>query len=148
MPYTKVCLHYVWSTKDREQILSKPLRNLLFDHIRKNAIEKKIHIDRLNGYTDHVHCLVWLKPTQTISGIIKLLKGESAYWFNRRAGVQNAKLEWQDEYFVVSVSESIVPKVRMYIDNQEIHHQKKTFMEEHKEFMDKYKFKDDEHSGD
>ncbi|MES2330546.1 MAG: IS200/IS605 family transposase [Bacteroidota bacterium] len=148
MPHTKVCLHYVWSTKNHVPILSKSLRNLLFDHMRKNAFEKKIHIDRLNGYTDHVHCLVWLKPTQTVAQIAKLLKAESVYWFDRQAGTRNVKLEWQDEYFVVSVSESIVPKVRRYIDNQETHHQKKSFMEEYKEFMDKYNFGDDEHSWD
>jgi putative transposase len=37
------------------------------------------------------------------------------------------KLEWQDEYFVVSVSESRIDTVRNYIKNQEAHHKHKTF---------------------
>src|SRR6478752_2231495 len=102
MPYTKVCIHFVWSTKNRQPVLTRPIRYLLFDHIRANALTKKIHIDRLNGYLDHVHCLIWLKPSQSMEQIVKLLKGESAHWFNNRSGIQNCKLEWQDEYFAIS----------------------------------------------
>lgn len=140
MPFTKVCIHYVWSTKNREPVLTKPLRSLLFDHIRKNANEKEIFIDCLNGYSDHIHCMVWLKPTQTIHEIAKLLKGESAHWFNNRSGINHVKLYWQDEYFAVSVSESLIPKLRAYIDNQEKHHQKKSFQKEYEEFLEKFNF--------
>ncbi len=140
MPYTKVYIHYVWSTKNRVPILTQPFRNLLFDHIRKNANEKGIHIDRLNGFLEHIHCLVWLKPTQSIHEIAKLLKGESAHWFNNRSGFGQVKLYWQDEYFAVSVSESMVLKLRTYIDNQETHHQRKNFQKEYEEFMKRYDF--------
>ncbi|WP_332914109.1 transposase, partial [Algoriphagus boritolerans] len=50
------------------------------------------------------------------------------------------KFEWQDEYFAVSVSESMVDKTRDYIKNQEEHHQKKTFQDENEEFISKYGF--------
>ena len=140
MPYTKVCIHYVWATKYRKPMLTSSLRNGLFAHIRENARSKKIHIDRLNGHLDHVHCLIWLKPTQTIDEIAKLLKGESAHWFNNRSEIQDVKLQWQSDYFAISVSESIVPRVRAYIDNQEAHHRKKTFAEEYNEFMERYDF--------
>ena len=121
-------------------MLTSSLRNGLFAHIRENARSKKIHIDRLNGHLDHVHCLIWLKPTQTIDEIAKLLKGESAHWFNNRSEIQDVKLQWQSDYFAISVSESIVPRVRAYIDNQEAHHRKKTFAEEYNEFMERYDF--------
>lgn len=148
MPSTKIWVHCVWSTKNRMPILTQPLRNLLFDHIRKNAVRKQIHIDRMNGHIDHVHCLLLLKPTQSIGEIIKLIKGESAYWFNNQSDIKNCKLQWQSEYFAVSVSESIVPTLRMYIDGQEIHHQKKTFSEEYNEFMKRYDFTIDEQTRD
>lgn len=141
MPFTKVCIHYVWSTKNREPVLTKPLRSLLFDHIRKNANQKEILIDTLNGYSDHIHCMVWLKPTQTIHEIAKLLKGESAHWFNNSSGINHVKLYWQNEYFAVSVSESLVPKLRAYINSQEMHHQKKSFQKEYEEFLEKFKFR-------
>ena len=76
---------------------------------------------------------------------MQLIKGESAFWFNRQNFIKD-KLEWQDEYFAVSVSQSALNKVREYIKNQEEHHKKKTFQQEYDEFIEKYgfqKFKDE-----
>jgi REP element-mobilizing transposase RayT len=83
---------------------------------------------------------VSLGADQTIEKIAQLIKGESSFWFNNKSGLNAPKLEWQDEYFAVSVSESILESVRSYIDNQVSHHQKKTFMEEYNEFISKYGF--------
>ncbi|MBN8720095.1 MAG: IS200/IS605 family transposase [Sediminibacterium magnilacihabitans] len=135
MPYTRVCIHYVWATKYRKPILIKPFREMLFNHIKQNAFAKGIHIDRINGYVDHAHCLVFLKPTQTINDIVQLIKGESAHWFNQQANAPPSKLQWQSDYFAVSVSESAIPNVQRYIDNQETHHQRKTFLQEYNAFL-------------
>ena len=143
MSHTKVCIHYVWSTKNRVPLLTSDIRKELFKHIKMNADSKKIHIDRINGYVEHIHCLVWLKPGQTIDGIMKLLKGESAHWFNNGQHVKNRKLEWQNDYFAVSVSQSMLDTVRAYIDNQEHHHSKKTFKEEYDSFVKRYFFQED-----
>jgi hypothetical protein len=51
------------------------------------------------------------------------------------------KFAWQEEYFAVSVSESMIDSVRNYIKNQEKHHLKRTFTDEYKEFIEKYNFK-------
>ena len=76
---------------------------------------------------------------QTIQKLVQLIKGESSYWINKN-GLTKEKFEWQDEYFAVSVSESIVNKVRDYIKKQEEHHGTKTFQDEYEEFVDKYGF--------
>ena len=51
---------------------------------------------------------------------------------------------WQDDYFAVSVSESVVPRVIAYIKNQEQHHTGKTFREEYLEFLKLYEIDYDE----
>jgi hypothetical protein len=81
--------------------------------------------------------LVSLGTNQTIAQVAQLIKGESSFWINKNEMTQE-KFSWQTEYWAVSVSESIIPKVRRYIWNQEQHHTKKTYEEEIKEFMDKY----------
>lgn len=140
MPYVKVYIHFVWSTKNRVPHLnSKELRQKLFLHIRENAKEKGIYIDHINGYIDHVHCLISLGVDQTIQKIMQLIKGESSYWINHHLERPN-KFEWQEEYFAVSVSESQLERVRMYILNQETHHQRKSFQDEYDEFLVKYGF--------
>ncbi len=139
MPMIKIWIHLVWSTKKREPFLTKDIRQKVFKHIRENAKTKNIHIDFVNGYVDHIHCLISLDQDQTISKIVQLIKGQSAFWINKN-NLCKDKFEWQGEYFAVSVSESGVNKVRDYIKNQEIHHKKKTFQQEYDEFMEKYGF--------
>jgi REP element-mobilizing transposase RayT len=139
MGYVKIWVHLVWSTKNREPILTRESRRHIFSHIRENAEKKGIYIDFINGYLDHVHCLISLSPGQNIDKILMLLKGESSYWINYNKFFCK-KFEWQDEYFAVSVSESAVARVRNYIKNQENNHKRKSFNEEYQEFMSKYKF--------
>lgn len=138
MSYSRVFIHYVWSTKFRRHTLQQPQRQLLFDHIRQNTLVKGIHLDRINGYTDHVHCLVWLQPEQSVSEVAQLIKGESAHWFNHSPDMGKHKLQWQTDYFAASVSLSMVDMVRRYIDNQERHHQKKTFVTEYEEMLKQF----------
>ena len=140
MPFVKVYIHLVWSTKNRVPHLnSKELRLTIWNHIRENAQKKEIFVDFINGYSDHCHCLISLGVTQTIEKTVQLLKGESSFWINKNK-LTKEKFEWQDEYFAVSVSESMLDKTRDYIKNQEEHHQKKTFHEEYEEFITKYGF--------
>ncbi|HEX6893032.1 MAG TPA: IS200/IS605 family transposase [Chryseolinea sp.] len=131
MPFIKVMIHFVWSTKNRAPFLASPeLRMRVWKHIRDNAAEKGIFIDMINGYQEHCHCLISLGIDQSMRKIMQLLKGESSYWINKNR-LCSEKFEWQDDYFAASVSESMVPRVRQYIKNQEEHHQAKTFVEEY-----------------
>ena len=102
-------------------MLTKDIRQQILDHLLKNAIDKGIYIDFINGYLEHVHCLVSLGSGQNIDKIVMMLKGESSYWINKNQFI-GKKFEWQNEYFAVSVSESAVNRVRDYIKNQEKHH--------------------------
>jgi REP element-mobilizing transposase RayT len=148
MSFIKVYIHFVWNTKNRYPYFSTPgIRKKIWNHIRQNAKEKGIFIDRINGYKEHCHCLVSLGKDQTLQQIMQLLKGESSHWINKEniLGNEKIKFKWQEEYFAVSVAESILERVRNYIENQETHHSKKTFQEEYDEFISKYgfeKFKD------
>ena len=140
MPFVKVYIHFVWSTKNRIQFLdTKELRIKVWNHILENSKKKGVFIDFVNGYSDHCHCLVSLGVDQSIQKVIQLIKGESSFWINKH-GLTKGKFEWQDEYFAVSVSESVVDKVRNYIKNQEEHHSKKTFQQEYDEFVSKFGF--------
>jgi len=145
MPFIKVYIHFVWSTKNRHPYLnSTELRKSMWKHIRENAKKKDIFIDFINGYQEHCHCLVSLGDDQTLMQIMQLIKGESSHWINKEQLLKE-KFEWQDEYFAVSVSESHLDKVRNYIKNQEDHHFRKSWEQEYAEFIEKYgfqKFKD------
>ena len=114
-------IHVVWLTKLRKPYITKEFKWKLYEHIRNNAEEKGVHIDFINGSEDHIHCLINLKPTQSLSRVIQLLKGESSKWINDNKFIKEY-FEWQHEYYASSISESEVQKVRNYIKNQELHH--------------------------
>jgi REP element-mobilizing transposase RayT len=140
MSYTRVWVHYVWAVKNREPILREDYRLALHQHIRKNARVKNIYLDRVNGYVDHVHCLVSLGRGQTIDTVAQLLKGESSNWFNNKSGLNAPYMNWQREYYAASVSETLIDTTRAYIDAQVFHHETKTFAEEYDEMIREFGF--------
>ena len=140
MSFVKVYVHLVWGTHNRAPLLySSELRVKVWKHIKENAEKKGVFIDVVNGYSDHCHCLISLSSDQTIEKIVNLIKGESSHWINQEK-LTRCQFRWQNEYFAVSISESILEDVRNYIINQENHHKKKTFADEYNEFLQKYRF--------
>jgi len=135
MPFVRIWIHFVWTTKNRNPAITNGLKEKLIYHIIENAKSKDIFINEINGDKDHLHLLISLGASQSISKIAHLLKGESSNWVNKN-NLTKYKFEWQDEYFAVSVSESIVNKVKQYIQNQEKHHKIKTSSNEYQEFID------------
>ncbi len=111
MSYVRIWVHAVWGTKNREHTLIRTVLPLLLSHIRQNASHKHIHIDTLNGSSDHLHCLLGLNADMTIARTIQLIKGESA-----------------------------LHTVRQYVNSQEEHHRKKSYAEEVENFLHKYNF--------
>ena len=76
MPFVKVYIHFVWSTKNRVHTLnSLDLRQTVWKHIRENAKKKDIFIDFVNGHAEHCHCLISLGVDQTIEKVMQLIKG-------------------------------------------------------------------------
>ncbi len=141
MPYIKILIHILWSTKHREPYITKDLKPKLLQHVKENAVLKNIYIDFINCVKDHIHVLINLKPDQKLSDVVRLIKGESSHWINANKLIK-FKFEWQDEYIASSVSESVVNKVRNYIKNQEEHHRVKSFMDEYKNFIRKLGFEE------
>jgi len=137
MPFVRIWVHLIWSTKNRKALIVPGLKPSLLEHVKANAKKKNIWIDTLNSVSDHVHALISLGAEQSISKVGMLLKGESSHWINVH-NLTNSKFEWQDEYIAISVSESNVETVRRYIINQEDHHRKKSFTEEYDELMKNY----------
>ena len=139
MSYVRNWLHCVWGTKDRIPLITSSNKSEILNHIIENAKSKGIFIKTINGHKVHIHCLLSLNPDQSLAKVIQLIKGESSFWINKNK-LCKTKFEWASEYFAVSVSESQVEKVKVYIFNQEKHHKKKSWEEEYNEFMKSYNF--------
>lgn len=126
MSYLNIYLHVIWSTKNRTKLITKELKQILIEHIKTNAKEKGIFIFAINCVQDHIHLLISLGADQTIGKVVQLIKGESSHWINKNKYFRG-KFEWQEDYIAVSVSKSILEKVKEYISNQEEHHRIKSY---------------------
>ena len=71
----------------------------------------------MDGGKEHLYALISLGAKQSVSKVAQLLKGDASFWINKENLVKG-KFEWQDKYFAISVSESVLPIVRKYIRNQ------------------------------
>ncbi len=79
---------------------------------------------------DHIHLLFGFRPNQSLSDLLQDVKGDSSKWINNNR-LTPGKFSWQEGYGAFSYSKSHVVKVIKYIENQEVHHSKKTFNDEY-----------------
>jgi putative transposase len=146
MSIIRVAIHAVWGTKKRYPFLTDNIRYNVCNHILENAKVKNIYIDTINGYTDHLHCLLYLNSMIPLSKTLQLIKGESAKWLNDNY-FQSRSFGWADDYYAASVSGSDIERVREYIRKQKEHHQKITFNDEYEKFINSLKESDSKFEG-
>lgn len=135
--FSQIYIQVVFAVKGRENLLQKPWRDDLFKYmsgIIKNKEQKPIII---NGVADHVHLLIGLKPSASISNIVRDVKNNSSNFINEKRLVKG-KFSWQEGYGAFSYAHSQLEQVYQYILKQEEHHAKKTFREEYIEFLKKF----------
>ena len=83
---------------------------------------------------DHLHLFFGFRPNQSLSDLMQIVKGDSSEWINKEKFNPSA-FRWQEGYGAFSYSRSQIKPVANYIENQEEHHRKKTFLEEYKQFF-------------
>jgi REP element-mobilizing transposase RayT len=134
-------LHLIFSTKDRQPLITPEIRADLFAYL--GGIIREMHGTALiiNGTADHVHMLVRIRPSHSAAEIARVVKTNSSRWVHEK---YNLRFAWQTGYGAFSVSESSVAAVSRYIATQEEHHKKLTFQEEYVAFLKKNKIPYDE----
>jgi len=157
MPFLKMHTQFVWSTKNKIPFLAiKEVRKIIWNHIRENANKDGIRLDFINGYTDHYHCIIALEADQTIENVLGRLNDGKTFWIDKK-GIStesfspgfspilaeiNNKFDWQDDYFVIAVSESVFKRVSSYVQNQLADNSKKLFDNEYDDYVIKYGFQE------
>lgn len=141
--YTQIYLHIVFAVKYREAAIQTSWKNELYKYITGIIQEHKHKLIIINGMADHIHVLIGMHPTQSISDLLQDIKGNSSTWINKRKLVRG-KFEWQDGYGAFSYGKSQVKDVIKYIENQEEHHRKLTFREEYVAFLERFEVEYDE----
>ena len=133
---TNLLYHLVFSTKRRLPLIDDDIQQPLYDYmggIIRNQGGKAIEI---GGMADHVHCLARLPASKAVSDILRALKSDSSGWINRER--PGERFAWQTGYGAFSVSQSLVGRVRRYIQTQAEHHREGSFEEELRALLEKH----------
>lgn len=102
----------------------------------------------INGMPDHIHILLGLRPSQSISELLQDIKGDSSKWINNKRFIKG-RFSWQEGFGAFSYGKSQLSDVIKYINIQEEHHKKRSFIEEYRyllhlfdvEYDERYIFK-------
>ena len=141
--YTQIHIQAIFAVQNRHSLIQKEWDGELFKYIT-GIIQNHDHkVLQINGIPDHIHILFGMRPTQSLSELMKKVKGDSSKWINNKS-FTHYKFSWQSGYGAFSYGKSQVPDVIRYIQKQEEHHKKKTFLEEYSEFLKAFEVEYDE----
>jgi len=141
--YHQVYIQVVFAVKYREAVIANEWKSLLFGVIGNLINETGCKTIIVNGVVDHIHCFLGLKPTVSISELMKTVKAKSSKYVNDN-NLTKSRFEWQEGYGAFSYGHSQINAVYKYIANQEEHHKKQDFKEEYLKFLDKFQVPFDE----
>ena len=135
--YTQIHIQTVFAVQNRESLISNQWKIDLYKYI-SGIIQNHDHkVLQINGMSDHIHILFGMRPTQSLSDLMKQVKQDSSKWINQNTIVKG-KFSWQAGYGAFSYSKNDLTKVINYIKNQEDHHKLKTFHEEYLELLKEF----------
>jgi putative transposase len=135
--YTQLYIQFVFAVQNRISLIQPSWEDELYKYITGIVQNHKHKLIAVNGMPDHLHLFVGLHPTQSISNLMQIVKGESSEWINKKHFVKGA-FRWQEGYGAFSYSRSALHNVYIYIKNQKEHHEKTTFIDEYKNMLDEY----------
>jgi putative transposase len=139
----KMLVHIVFSTKNREDLILPGIESSLFGYMHGIVENNKSKLILANGTTDHVHLLISLGKTLSISELVGDIKRDSSSWI-KKEGSDFKNFYWQEGYGAFSVGQTQVGEVMKYIESQKEHHKSKDFKTEFRGFLNKYEMEYDE----
>ena len=132
--YSQLFIHLVFAVKYRAAVIDKSWKQELYQYIIGLINNRGHKVYAIGGVSDHIHILVSLNPSQSISDLVQNVKRASTLWIKEK-GFVKSNFAWQEGFGAFSYGKSQVDNVVKYIQNQETHHSKQTFNDEYISFL-------------
>ena len=141
--YNQVYIHIVFAVKYRKAVIAQSWRQELYNYIIGLIGNRGHKVYAIGGVSDHIHILISLSPKQAISELVLEVKRASTLWIKEKGYVKH-RFAWQGGFGVFSYGKSQIDRVVRYIQNQESHHARQTFMKEYVSFLKLFNVEYDE----
>jgi putative transposase len=126
--YLRLFYHFVWTTRDREPLVTPEVEAALYPYLRVRCEEKRVLVHALNGMPDHVHLACTLPTTLCVADFMEMVKGASSHFVNHLP--DQPRLYWHRGYGALTFRKRDLPQVVAYIRNQKEHHRAGTVSDE------------------
>ena len=132
----KILVHMVWSTKNRERLITPDFEPQLYGYISGIITNNRGRMIIAGGDADHIHLLASIGRID-ISELIGDIKRDSSGWIKQQ-DPRYAQFYWQRGYGAFSIGQSQVPAVSQYIRDQKQHHKTQSYQDEFRALCRKY----------
>ncbi len=144
MSKVSAIFHIVINTYSRRMTIPEAKKEELYMYIHGIIKNNKCQLLRINGIGNHIHILVDINPTISLSQLVQAIKQSSSKWLKGQP--QFPAFEgWGKEYFAFSVSQPVCENVKNYIIHQEQHHLGTSFENEMKDLLPRVGFEWNDH---
>jgi REP element-mobilizing transposase RayT len=141
--YPQIYVHFVFAVQNRISLIRNEWKNDLYKYMTGIIDQQGHKLFQINGMPDHVHALVSMSCAQSPSDLMYHVKKCSSAWINQNRLVPG-KFSWQEGFGAFSYGKSQIGDVVRYIEDQETHHRKRSFIEEYVAFLDAFEVQYDE----
>ena len=135
--YSQIHIQIIFAVKFRDALLKDAFKEEVYKYITGIIQNNNHKVLAINGMPDHLHILIGLRPNQALANLVNEIKSNSSKFINEKKFLP-VRFEWQKGYGAFSYGKSQINDVVNYINNQEKHHQKKSFKEEYLDFLTKF----------
>ena len=141
--YTQIIYQIVIGTRYREKVLTKNNREELFKFINGILQNKKCVLYQVNGVEDHIHIVTHIHPSIALASLVKDIKLACSIYIKENKLFPHFR-GWQDGYGAFTYSLKEKDRLIAYVQNQEEHHKRKSFLEEYKNLLETHTIKFEE----
>jgi putative transposase len=113
-------MHVVWTTRGRAALIDVDVAEYLAANLPIIARQERAHLLELGIVSTHVHMLIRIHPTTSVTRLLQRMKGGTAAGINKRYPASD--LRWAKGYNIDSVSLRALEAVAGYVCDQPLHH--------------------------
>jgi putative transposase len=141
--YTQLYIQFVFAVQNRMSLIKEDWQTDLYKYMTGIIGQQEHKLLAINGIPDHIHILISMNPRQAPSDLMYHVKRSSSIWINDNK-LCPGKFAWQEGFGAFSYGKSQIPTIARYIENQQQHHSKRTFIEEYIGFLKAFGIEFDE----
>jgi REP element-mobilizing transposase RayT len=135
--YTQMHVHCVFAVQNRASLIQSNWEEELFRYITGIVNHQGHKLLSIGGIPNHLHMLIGFRPHQSLSELMKYVKGDSSKWINLKR-LSHGHFSWQEGYSGFTYSKKDIHNVCHYIETQKYHHNLVAFQDEYQSILKEF----------